>query len=73
MQTRNIPHSPCTCGSEGTIHRADCGCHCAEEFLATPTAAYLESRRTFLRHLATGTLALATLPLLSEEASADPF
>lgn len=64
----------CTCNAAGVVHAAHCGCHHTEEFLHAPTSAYLESRRSFLRKIAVGGLAVATLPaMLAEEAQADIF
>ena len=60
------------CGASGSVP-ATCGCRRAEAFLAEPTAAFLESRRAFLRRLVLGGLTAATLPLLSSEAQADIF
>lgn len=62
-----------TCGAHGRVHTAGCGCRRAEEFLARPTAAYLESRRAFLRRLLVGGATAAALPLLASEAEADIF
>lgn len=64
----------CTCNAAGAVHAAHCGCHYTETFLREPASAYLESRRSFLRKLAVGGIAAATLPaLLAEEAQADIF
>jgi beta-barrel assembly-enhancing protease len=64
----------CTCTAVGVVHTADCGCHRAAEFLEKPTAAYLESRRAFLRKLMVSGLTVAALPfLIEEEANADLF
>src|SRR5437016_4688654 len=63
----------CSCPSTGAVHAAGCGCQRAEEFIAAPTAAYLESRRVFLRRVVIGGLTVAALPLLQSEAEADLF
>jgi predicted Zn-dependent protease len=58
-----------------TTHNHDNGCGCCqiEAFLAEPAAAYVESRRRFLRRLAAGGLTAMTLPLFGPEAEADIF
>lgn len=74
MENLEIPTAPCTCGAEGRIHAAGCGCHAAGAFLARPTAAYTASRRDFLRKAISGGMAVATLPLLAAApAEADIF
>jgi len=74
-ETTEMPYQPpsCTCGAQGKVHTAGCGCERAQEFLAAPTAAYCASRRAFLRALLVGGLSIATLPLLDAEAEADIF
>ena len=64
---------PCTCGTNGRIHAAGCGCEKAAEFLAEPAAQYHYSRRELLRTALMGGLTLAALPLLTAEAQADFF
>ncbi|MCW3051575.1 MAG: Peptidase family [Chthonomonadales bacterium] len=54
----------------GTICHCGCG---ADEFLAEPTAIYTESRRGFLKRVLIGGAAVATLPLLTDEAEAGQF
>jgi predicted Zn-dependent protease len=54
-------------------HGSGCGCRHVEALLAEPAAAYVESRRSFLRRLAIGGLTAAALPLLRSEAEADIF
>jgi predicted Zn-dependent protease len=54
-------------------HDCGCGCRHVEAFLAEPSAAYIESRRHFLRRIMVGGLTIATLPLLGPEAEADIF
>jgi predicted Zn-dependent protease len=55
-------------------HPAECGCQRrATEFLAGPTAAYMESRRAFFKQLLAGGLTLGALPLVAMEARADIF
>ncbi|HZP82182.1 MAG TPA: M48 family metalloprotease [Chthonomonadaceae bacterium] len=65
--------SGCTCNATGSVHAASCGCHRADEFLAAPTAAYLQSRRAFLRNALVGGLTVAAMPLLEAQAAADIF
>src|SRR5262249_13577604 len=62
----------CSCGAAGKVHTAGCSQR-AQEFLADPAAEYLFSRRAFLKGALAGGLALATLPLLTQEAEADLF
>lgn len=64
---------PCTCGTNGRIHAAGCGCEKALEFLAEPTAQFHYSRREVLRAALVGGLTLSALPLLMGEAEADLF
>ncbi len=73
MSREKQPSDLCTCGARGEVHAAGCRCHRAGEFLAAPTAAYMTSRRAFLRSLLVGGLTAATLPLLETSASADIF
>ena len=64
---------PCTCGTNGRVHAAGCGCEKALEFLAEPTAQYHYSRREVLRAALIGGLTLSALPLLTRESEAALF
>jgi beta-barrel assembly-enhancing protease len=63
----------CTCGADGVVHTAACGCYLTREYLAEPVARYTYSRRELLSKALTAG-AMTALPLfLTEEAEADIF